>query len=177
MSGQPHIPLPASDAPQLPKWAEVARATVTSEAAMDTLAHRLSERLHPGDTLLLSGSVGAGKTHLARALIRAWVGVPNEPVPSPTFTLVQVYGPQDRELWHADLYRLGDPGEVIELGLEEAMGHALCLIEWPDRLAPAWPTSAALLHLERDQDEDRTVRLLGPNGSAFASTLAGVLQP
>ena len=91
MSTPIHITLPTSDAPQLPEWLEVTRSVVASEAEMDALAARLSQHLRPGDILLLSGGVGAGKTHLARALIRAWLKAPDEPVPSPTFTLVETY--------------------------------------------------------------------------------------
>lgn len=177
MSSPPHIALPTSDAPNVPDWADLGRSVVTSEADMDAMALRLSQRLQAGDTLLLSGAVGAGKTHLARALIRTWLNAPDEPVPSPTFTLVQTYGPPDREIWHADLYRLGDPDEIAELGLEEAFGHALCLIEWPDRLAPDWPGAAVLLHLERREDESRLVRLLAPTTSALGDRLAQALQP
>ncbi len=177
MSASPHIPLPLTDAPQLPDWAHVARGAVASEAEMDALAHRLSKLLQPGNTVLLSGGVGAGKTHLARALIRAWLAAPDEPVPSPTFTLVQTYGAGATEVWHADLYRLGDPGEIAELGLDEAFGHALCLIEWPDRLAPDWPKHCVMLHLERQLDDSRAVTLLAPAGSALVARLTPAVSP
>lgn len=177
MSSPPHILLPASDAPQLPNWAEVERAVVASEAAMDALATRLSRSLHRGDTLLLSGGVGAGKTHLARALIRAWLEAPDEPVPSPTFTLVQTYGAGNAEVWHADLYRLSNPSEIAELGLDEAFEQALCLIEWPDRLAPDWPRTAVMLHLDRCPDDSRNVTLLAPKNSSLAARLAPIMRP
>ena len=97
------------------------------------LGRWLAGILSPGDTLLLSGPVGAGKTHLARALIRAATGS-DEDVPSPSFTLVQTYAAPGFDIWHADLYRLSQPEEVVELGLDEAFGRAICLVEWPDRL-------------------------------------------
>lgn len=106
----------------------------------------LGARLAPGDCLLLSGEVGAGKTHFARALIRSLMRVPEE-VPSPTFTLVQTYETPAGELWHADLYRLTDPQEMEELGLTEAFSAAICLVEWPDRLADLQPPEALHLHL------------------------------
>lgn len=93
--------------------------------------------LVPGDVIALRGPVGAGKTHFARALIRARQGPAAEEVPSPSFTLVQTYAdPAGTEIWHADLYRLGDPGELAELGLDEAMEGAIVLIEWPEHGTP-----------------------------------------
>lgn len=104
------------------------------EALTAGLARAFAAVLHPGDALALRGPVGAGKTHFARALIRARQGDPAEDVPSPTFTLVQTYhDPMGSEIWHADLYRLTDAGELVELGLEDAMSEALTLIEWPER--------------------------------------------
>lgn len=116
-----------------------------TEADTAALAVRLAGRLGPGDAILLSGPVGAGKSAFARALIRARLGDPEAEVPSPTFTLVQIYGEGAQALWHADLYRLSHPDEVAELGLLMAMEEAICLIEWPDRLGPFTPASA--LHL------------------------------
>lgn len=111
--------------------------------ATDRLGHRLAPLLRAGDVLLLEGPVGAGKSHLSRALIRARLGR-NEDVPSPTFTLIQTYG-ADPEIWHADLYRLGHPDEAVELGLEEAFDNALCLVEWPERLGSLTPQNALTL--------------------------------
>ncbi len=99
------------------------------------LARMLAATLRPGQVILLDGPVGAGKTHFARAFIRARQGDEAEDVPSPTFTLVQTYDdPMGTEIWHADLYRLSDPSELDELGLDDAIEDAVCLIEWPDRL-------------------------------------------
>ena len=117
----------------------------------------LAPRLGPGDCLLLSGPIGAGKSHLARALIRARLGR-REEVPSPTFTLVQCYQAADIEIWHADLYRLTHPDEVLELGLEDAFKEAICLIEWPDRLGTLAPPGAIRLTLA-DQGEGRSVSI------------------
>jgi len=94
--------------------------------------------------LLLHGVVGAGKTDLARKIIQNRMGEHDvlEDVPSPTFTLVQTYELGGLEYVHADLYRLSHPDEVFELGLEHAFEHAVCLIEWPDRLASLAPQNA-----------------------------------
>lgn len=124
-----------------------ARHTVLSLPSPDAtcaLARQIGAGLRPGDVLLLSGGIGAGKTHFARCLIQSLLLAP-EDVPSPTFTLVQVYDTASGELWHADLYRLTGPDECVELGLSEAFDSAICLVEWPDRLGDLTPADA--LHL------------------------------
>lgn len=104
--------------------------------ATTRLGARIAPALRAGDCLLLSGPIGAGKTHLARSIIQTRLAAADllEDVPSPTYTLVQMYDDTTTEIWHADLYRLSDPSEVLELGLEEALTTALTLVEWPDRL-------------------------------------------
>lgn len=111
-----------------------------------SLGANLAAILEPGDCLLLSGEIGAGKTALSRAIIQSALNRV-EDVPSPTFTLVQTYETPIGEIWHCDLYRLSDPDEVFELGIETAMDDAICLIEWPDRLGDLAPTSASRLTL------------------------------
>ncbi len=103
--------------------------------ATDRLGGVLARVLTPGDTVFLSGPLGAGKSHLARAIIRNVVGDPDLEVASPTYTIVNVYESRKGEVWHADLYRAPDPEDLIELGLHEAMGRAISLIEWPEALA------------------------------------------
>jgi N-acetylmuramate 1-kinase len=105
---------------------------LADEAATSRLARILAPLLQGGDAVLLEGPIGAGKTHFARALIRARLGR-EEDVPSPTFTIVQTYE-AEVDIWHADLYRLTHPDEARELGLEDAFETAICLVEWPDRL-------------------------------------------
>lgn len=109
----------------------------------------IAAALRPGDTLLLAGELGTGKTHLARAIIQTRLAAAGlaEDVPSPTFTLVQTYDDGTGEIWHADLYRLGGPADLAELGLEDAFDTAICLIEWPDRLGPLRPPDAVTLTL------------------------------
>jgi tRNA threonylcarbamoyladenosine biosynthesis protein TsaE len=121
--------------------AATATRDLPDAAATDALGQAIAGLLRPGLPLLLSGPVGAGKSALARAAIRALAGQPIE-VPSPTFTLVQTYDLAAGTVWHADLYRLSHPDEAGELGLLEAIDTCLTLIEWPDRLGRALPVHA-----------------------------------
>lgn len=147
------------------------------EALTAGLARALAAVLAPGDTLLLDGPVGAGKTHFARALIRARQGDTPEDVPSPTFTLVQTYlDARGVEIWHADLYRLTDASELVELGLDDAMDHAIALIEWPDRMAPP-PPGALTVTLAATADEHRRITLSGaPARWAHVPRMAQIAQ-
>ncbi|MBM3605283.1 MAG: tRNA (adenosine(37)-N6)-threonylcarbamoyltransferase complex ATPase subunit type 1 TsaE [Alphaproteobacteria bacterium] len=143
---------------------------IADEILTAALARMLAADLVPGRTVLLDGPVGAGKTHFARAFIRARQGEAAEDVPSPTFTLVQTYDdPMGTEIWHADLYRLTDPAELSELGLDEAMSEAICLIEWPDRLQPP-PPSALRVALSPCLDPDmRQIALDFPGADRLAA--------
>ena len=140
------------------------------DAATTRLGAALAALVRPGDTLLLHGPIGAGKTHLARALIQARLGR-REDVPSPSFTLVQTYSADQTEIWHADLYRLSHPDEVFELGLHDAFSTAICLIEWPDRLGTSAPKDALNIALSSENDGRRAV-LSGAAHAALLGSLA-----
>ena len=138
------------------------------------LAQAFGAILQPGDQILLEGPVGAGKTHFARCLIQSMLGWA-EDVPSPTFTLVQTYDTEKAEIWHADLYRLTSPDEVIELGLDEAFETEICLIEWPDRLGDLAPADALCITLTPDPDlpDCRHLRI-SASGDSWTSRLTGL---
>ncbi len=112
--------------------------------ATEAFGARLAERVVPGDVIALFGDLGAGKTTLARGLLRG-LGHDGE-VASPTFPIVLAYAPPDTRLplAHVDLYRIADPAELEEIGLDEARAGAVLLIEWPERLPVLWPETLRL---------------------------------
>ncbi|WP_028913771.1 tRNA (adenosine(37)-N6)-threonylcarbamoyltransferase complex ATPase subunit type 1 TsaE [Pseudorhodobacter ferrugineus] len=124
---------------------------LADDTATTALGAVLAKVLQVGDTVLLNGPIGAGKTHLARAFIQAKLGR-LEDVPSPTFTLVQTYNADGLEVWHADLYRLSHPDEVLELGLDSAFETAICFVEWPDRLGDLVPDTALIITLSQQEN-------------------------
>ena len=142
------------------------------ENATAALAGTIAPLLAAGDTLLLSGPIGAGKSAFARALIRARLGNPQEEVPSPTFTLVQTYDAGEVEIWHCDLYRLSHPDEAAELGLQEAMATAICLIEWPDRLGALTPADGLSLRFVALEDGHAVTLTAPPH---WAARLRGIV--
>ncbi len=152
-----------------PVW----RVSLGSLAETFDFAQTLSEELRPGDTIALSGGLGAGKTTLARALIRVLAQNPQLEVPSPTFTLIQDYDgiiqQKPCRIIHADFYRLSGEGELVELGWEELTEGAIALIEWPERAPGALPPSHLTITLELDLND--------PNRRIATLTAAGGLAP
>jgi tRNA threonylcarbamoyladenosine biosynthesis protein TsaE len=108
------------------------------EAATGRLGAAVAAKLRSGEAVCLSGPLGAGKSTLARALVRA-LTTPDEEVPSPTFTLVQFYEGPRLSVAHFDLYRLESPEEAYEIGLDEALDDGAAVIEWPERLQGRLP--------------------------------------
>lgn len=129
----------------------MARHHLADDAATATFGARLAAVLKPGDLVVLDGDLGAGKTALARAVIRTIVGDPRLDVPSPSFALVQPYDAPSGPILHADLYRLSSEAELDELGLFDRP-DAIVLVEWPER-APPLAAQA-----------DVTIRLAVPKG-------------
>jgi tRNA threonylcarbamoyladenosine biosynthesis protein TsaE len=129
-------------------------------AATEALARRIAELLQIGDAVLLEGPLGAGKSALARALLRALLSDPALEVPSPSYTLVQLYDAPIGPVHHFDLWRLDGPAAVAELGWDDAR-DGVVIVEWPDRLGVLRP------------DEALTVTLALGDGDARRATLTG----
>ena len=146
--------------------------TLNAQGA-EVLAEALAARLQPGDLVLLEGEIGAGKSHLARALVRALAQDARFEVPSPTFTLVQPYDDLRVPVLHVDLYRINAPEEVDELGLDDALETHAVLVEWPARGAGALPRTDAALSIAIGPAETPDLRryTLGA-ASGFAERLA-----
>jgi len=126
-----------------------------------TLAELLALKVRPGDAVLLHGDLGAGKTTFARAMLRAVIGDPEAEVPSPTFPIVQLYDTPRLPIAHFDLYRIADPSELEEIGLEDALASSLTLVEWPDRAdGLAAPDRIDVTLAETQDPETRDVTLV-----------------
>ena len=130
--------------------------SLADETATEQLGATLAARLHPGDVVGLRGELGSGKTTLARAILRAAAGDPELIVPSPTFTLVEVYETPRGTFWHFDLYRLEAAEQVYELGWEEALAEGIALVEWPERLGRLLPKHLSVT-LEMEDDGRRAL--------------------
>jgi len=117
---------------------------LADEKETQALGHQLASLLRVGDVVTLEGPLGVGKTALSRAVLHA-VGHGGD-VPSPTFAIVQPYDDLPVPIWHCDLYRLEDPSELQELGLDEALDRGALIVEWPAKAgAAAWPQALRLL--------------------------------
>jgi hypothetical protein len=139
-----------------PSAAEIVRSrmpievALPDEAATIELGQLLASQLQAGDLVALSGEIGAGKTTLARAILRARLGDPELEAPSPTFTLLQTYETGEVPIVHADLYRIAGGGELYELGFEEIQASSIVLVEWPERAIEYLPAERLDILLELD---------------------------
>ena len=122
------------------------------------LGAQVIKSLSPGMTVTLRGDLGAGKTTMVRGMLQSVLG--DIDVPSPTYTLVQTYECPNFELWHCDMYRLARPEDGYELGLIEAFEEAVCVVEWPDKIAPLLPKDVLDIDIQFD-GEGRLATLTG----------------
>jgi tRNA threonylcarbamoyladenosine biosynthesis protein TsaE len=131
-------------------------------AASEALGARLASVARPGDVIAMSGPLGAGKTSIARGLLAA-LGLEEE-APSPSFAIVQPYAPPEVRfpVLHVDLYRIEDPAEAEELGLDDARSDSLLLAEWPERLPESWWADALWLTLTIEPDGARGLTAIVP---------------
>ncbi|MDE1937503.1 MAG: tRNA (adenosine(37)-N6)-threonylcarbamoyltransferase complex ATPase subunit type 1 TsaE [Alphaproteobacteria bacterium] len=135
----------------------IALADPTATMALGTM---IATRLQVGDTVALKGDLGAGKTTLARAILRTLAVTEN--VPSPTFTLVQTYETPGLPIRHYDLYRVENPREIDELGLDEALEEGAVLIEWPEHAGNHIPDDALQITLITTGAQSRLADITGP---------------
>ncbi len=134
--------------------------TTASEAETADIGRALASRLSPGDVVLLYGDLGAGKTAFVRGLAEG-LGIAADEVSSPTFTLVQEYRGGRLPLFHVDLYRLNDPREIDDLGLDELTADGVLAIEWAEKLPRPAP-GAIVVRIAHGDADSRTVTLTTP---------------
>ncbi|WP_165644740.1 tRNA (adenosine(37)-N6)-threonylcarbamoyltransferase complex ATPase subunit type 1 TsaE, partial [Oharaeibacter diazotrophicus] len=145
---------------------------VADEAGTTRLAEDVAAILAPGDVIALSGDLGMGKSAFARALLRALAADDVLEVPSPTFTLVQTYETRRLAVAHFDLYRLGDAGELDEIGFDEAIRAGAALVEWPDRAAGRLPRGTVHVTISPGEACDGRVFRFEGDDAGFAARFA-----
>ncbi|MGO9007994.1 MAG: tRNA (adenosine(37)-N6)-threonylcarbamoyltransferase complex ATPase subunit type 1 TsaE [Beijerinckiaceae bacterium] len=163
---------PHDRTPQATSLKTTWRLDLPDEAATLALAGDVAHWVKPGDLVTLSGDLGAGKTTFARALIRSLTNELELEVPSPTFTLMQVYEGAEYPIVHADLFRIEQPGELAELGWDEAAEGALVLVEWPERAGAVLEADRLDISLQIDPHREATFRSVTMTGvGSFAARL------
>ena len=133
---------------------------IASLSELESLASDFVRTLKQGDVVYMMGDLGAGKTTFVRAAIQSLLGH-DETVPSPTFTLVQTYD-STPPIWHYDLYRLNDPEEVLELGMDEAFDQGITFIEWPQNMGNVYTPQHYRVSLETISTELRSITITAP---------------
>ena len=154
---------PKAASSDMPPTAKLATLNAT-----ERFGERLAGIVRPGDVIALSGGLGAGKTTLARAVIRALArrdGIDVGEVPSPTFTLVQTYELDVASVHHFDLYRIKRPEEAIELGIEDAFGFGISLVEWPEKLGAFLPDDRLEIELSLGTAPTERIAVIRGHGS------------
>lgn len=159
--------------PSTPQTHRSAHLRSRSAQATRLAGEKLGRVCQPGDVILLEGNLGAGKTALTQGIARG-LGVPGV-VNSPTFTLVKEYAGR-LPLYHFDLYRLDDPAEALDLGIEEYLeGQGVCVVEWAERAEGIWPPDHLRVRLSIAGPEERLLEVegTGPRGAALCAALRG----
>tara|TARA_Y200000002_G_scaffold369279_1_gene363236 strand:+ start:340 stop:882 length:543 start_codon:yes stop_codon:yes gene_type:complete len=144
------------------------------------LANFFARVLKPADSLFLIGEIGSGKTFFARKVIQRMMVNQNillEEVPSPTFTIIQVYDMLSPAVWHLDLYRLSNFDEAIELGLEDIFENVISLIEWSEKLGPYAPNrNISITFGQGKRDFDTRTVFLEFNGPGWENTSESLIK-
>lgn len=134
---------------------------------LKTVAANFMSKLQSGDVVYMQGDLGAGKTTFVRDAIQS-VLHSYEAVPSPTFTLVQTYDTQKGTIYHYDLYRLIDPEEVLELGMNEAFENGITFIEWPQCMGSLYEKPHYIVNLEPTKNiDERLLKIVSPEGNTL----------
>lgn len=141
------------------------------ETTVRDLAAQIAQISRAGDVIALYGDLGVGKTVFARSFVQS-LSLPDEDVPSPTFTLVQMYDGEKSDgtaltVYHFDLYRLKNPEEIYEIGFEEALSDGVSLIEWPQKAGNLLPKNRLEIHIEAPDASTRRVLTLIPHGKRY----------
>lgn len=134
--------------------------TINSLQETENFAHHLAKHLSAGDVVEFHGDLGAGKTTLAKYIITKLAGVETE-VTSPTFNIVQLYDTPKFTIWHFDLYRLKSEGELVEIGIDEALDNGVSLIEWPEIARNYLPKERLIINLSSGKENERVIKLEG----------------
>ncbi len=131
---------------------------IVTQTELEKCAEDFMATLKKGDIIFLKGTLGAGKSTFVRAAIRS-VLLKEEPIPSPTFTLIQTYDTKNGQVAHLDLYRIQSDEELEELGLDEIFSQSISFVEWADRICFSKPTYIVELQ-ETDQPDKRSISVL-----------------
>ena len=154
---------------------EILEYLTAAEADTIRLGQKLARIAQKGDTFALFGTLGMGKSVLARAFIQELTGA--KEVPSPTFTLLQSYETPDFEIYHFDLYRLKSPEEIFEIGVEEALYDGVCLIEWPEQMGGYLPRDIFRVEFQpRGTGRQITIRVASPQKQQRLKQLRAALD-
>lgn len=128
-----------------------------SEDETKEIARNFASTLKAGDIIAMQGTLGMGKSVFARELIRTLSKNPELEVPSPTFTLVQIYDIEPTPIWHYDLYRIENPDEIWELGWEEGLDNAINIIEWPENLGNLLPKNHIRIAIKSGSSQNHRI--------------------